>query len=103
MRLAVPFHLGDFVQRLPHRASFRVIPVDGCPVQGLEREHHPVGEIAIVRDGENLTASLLLIHGHPSPQVFRITRIVGPEREDPLCLIGAVPHHQHAVQIVARR
>jgi hypothetical protein len=59
MRLAVALHLGHFVERLPLRALFDVEFVERpARVLRIDREHDPVRQIAVMRDGERLPAGL---------------------------------------------
>ena len=67
MRLAIALDLGDFVNRLPTGAETRVLRANRLAIHGLRREHHAVGQVAVVRHGEDLAASLLLVAGQRLP------------------------------------
>ena len=105
MRFAVALGLGDFVEALPFRAGERVVLVELAAGDRLDdREHAAVGEIAVVRDGQQAAAGLLLVGGHPFPE---IARIVAAERREggvglDLAGLRAVVAEDHvAVQVVA--
>ena len=88
MRFTRALHLGHFVQRLPLRPPQRIVAIER--LLGRERdvvEHEPIGQIAVVRDGQQPAAGFLLVVGHPFPEVLGIDAVVLREGQD---LIGLV-------------
>jgi hypothetical protein len=105
MRLAIALDLRGFVQRLPAYAALGVRAVDPLAAERFDdREHAAIAEIAVVRDGEDLRAGLLLAHHHPFPQVARIgaaQRRLRRVRFDQACFCAAVAEDDVPVQVVA--
>ena len=78
MRLAVALDLGRFVEVLPLGALFGILAVNLLARGGLDdREHAPVAQVPIVGEREHVAAGLLLVSGHPLPE---IARVVAAER-----------------------
>ena len=102
MRLAVAFHLGDLVQRFPTHARLGVLSVDRLAIQPLEWEHLPVGDIAVVGDGENASAGVLLVGVEVVPQVLRVGRVRRAEGKDLPRLVAIVLEDDDPVQIARR-
>jgi hypothetical protein len=104
MRFAIAFDLGGLVQDFPFRAGLGIFAIDLLAGSGLDdREHAPVAQIAVVRNGEQFAAGLFFVRGHPLPQVARIVaaqRLLRGERLDPARLVTVVPEDHVAVQVV---
>ena len=104
MRLAVPLHLGDLIERLPAGAGLGVALVEFL-AEGLDhREHRAVAQVAVVGDREHLAAGLLLRGRHPLPEVLGV--VVAERRQRGVGLdearLRAVPAEDDvAVQVVA--
>ena len=105
MRLAVALDLRGFVEALPLRAGLGILAVDLLAGERLDdREHAAVAQVAVVRDGEHVAAGLLLVRGHPLPQVAGIVaaqRLLRGVRLDPAGLVAVVAEDDVAVQVVA--
>ena len=103
MALAVALDLGDFNQRLAGGTSAGIIRRNGSSARLHHFKHQAVRNIAVMRNGEHLTAGFLFIGVHIVPQlVDRIgafglwvigTNLVGPR--------FAIAKDDNAVQIVA--
>src|SRR5574341_577399 len=105
MRLAVTLHLCDFVEPLPLRAGFGIRAINFLAHARLDDwEHTSAAQVAVVRDCQHVAAGLLLVAGHPLPQVARVVaaqRWNGGERQDlagPGCV---VPEDDVAMKVVA--
>ena len=106
MRLAVALDL-----RRPRRAaptapaSRRTRWSNGLPVKAsMSGNMHAVAEVAVVRDGQHLAAGLLLVGGHPLPQVARVVAAERLQRGEGLDLAGlraVVAEDDVAVEVVA--
>ena len=58
------------VEPLPLARVLRILPVHRLAGERFDdREHAAVAEVAVVGDGEHAAAGLLLVGGHPLPQV----------------------------------
>ena len=101
MGFAVALDLGDFDNRLPAGAQFRVGPVDRTAVNRSGREHHAVGKVWIVGNGNHLAAGLGFVTGERAPQVPGVEAVLGGERRQPADPVSAVPVDHHPVQVVA--
>src|SRR5664279_5793418 len=78
MRFPVAFGLRCLIEPLPLRALFHVLLVYRLAGERFnDRKHPAVAEIAVVRDGKHAATGLLLVVGHPFPQ---LTRIIAAER-----------------------
>ncbi len=100
MGLAVAFYLGHFEQRLPACAHAGIVGIDMLAIEADRREHAAVGEIAIVRDRQRMTAKLLVMRQR-IPQVLGIVAVIGGEGHDARRLFGIVAIENHPVEIVA--
>ena len=101
MLLARALALRDLVERFVLGAGLRPVTGDRVALEGGGREHQPVREVAVVRDGEQLAAGALLVGLHPLPQVLGVLGHEGGERRQ---LVGerlAVTVDDVAVQVVA--
>ena len=99
--LAVALDLGHLHNRLVTDARLGVGRVHRPPVTGLGREHETIAQIAVVRDGEDLTARQLLVPVHVLPEGLRILAVEGGERNDLLHAVDAVAENDGAMQVVA--
>ena len=101
VRLAVALDLGHLVDRLPPHPALGVVAVQGLTVgQGDGVEHEAVGEVAVVGDGQQAVARLLLVGRHPVPQVLGIGGVVVGEGQDPVGPGLVSPEDHVAVQVV---
>ena len=104
MGFAVALHLGSLIEHLPAGALLGILAIDLLAGEGLDdREHRAVAQIAVVGDGENLAAGLVLVVLQPFPE---IARIVAPgrqrrKRHDLARLVAAVAENDVAVKVVA--
>src|SRR3990170_3304304 len=107
MGFAVALDLGRLVKQLPTRTLHSIFAIDRLAGERLDDwEHATVGKIAVVGDGEQVAAGLVLIGRHPLPQVARVVaaeRLHGRERLDEACSFGSVSEDDVAMQIVAAR
>ena len=104
MRLAIALDLRHLIESLPLVADFRVLAVDRRIRPRLDhREHSPVRQIAIMGDRKHAAAGLVLIAGHPLPQVAWIvaSRRQSGVRNDLTRPVAIVAENDVAVQIVA--
>ena len=101
MRLAVALDLRHLVDRLQPRPRLGIGARQAAPVEIDQREHAPVGQVAVVRDGEHLAAGLLGIGIEELPQHGRVLAVEGGERHDLVGLVLAVAEDHDAVQVVA--
>ena len=103
MSFAGTLPLSHFVQRLPLRAPQHIVAVEGR--LGRERdvvEHEPIGEIAVVPDGQQPPARFFLVVGHPLPQVLGIDAVVLRVGHDLIGFVLGVAKDDYSMQIVAR-
>ena len=105
MGLAVALDLGPFVERLPLAALFDIGLVDRLAgILRLDREHQPVGEIAVMRDGKRGPAGLALVAFQPGIEIERVGRAdrrLRDHRYDLQRARRAVTQKHVAVQVVA--
>ncbi len=102
MAFAVALDLRDLDDRLPPGTQARVIGRHLAAVRPFHFEHHPVGQVRIVRNGQRLSARLAFVGGHVIPQL-RGLRIETGKRYSLLRPVAAVAEHHHPVEIVAIR
>ena len=101
---AIALHLGSLIEHLPTGTLLGILAIDLLAGEGFDdREHRAVAEIAVVGDGENLAAGLVLVLLQPFP---KIARIVAPRRQRRkrhhlARLVGAVAENDIAVKVVA--
>ena len=104
MGLAVALRLRRLVEPLPLRARLDVLAVE-LLAEGLDHgEHQAVAQVAVVRDGEDVAAGLLLVRVHPLPELDRVVaaeRRVDGERLDLARLVAVVAEDDVAVEVVA--
>ena len=75
--------------------------VSGCAVEGLHGEHPAVGEVAVVRDGEDLGAGAVLEVRHVGPEVLGVLAVVLREGQRLVGDAGVAAEEHVAVQVVA--
>src|SRR5262245_20188045 len=104
MSLAVALDLCGLIEALPASTLFGVFAVDRLVREGFDdREHPPITQVSIVGDGQHAATGLLLIGGHPLPQVARIVAALRLHRNQRLNSAGAqavVPKNDVAMQVV---
>src|SRR6266403_423876 len=105
MRLAVTLDLRGFEEVLPLGALLGILAVNLFAGERLDdREHAAIAQIAVVRDREHVAAGLLLIGGHPLPEIARVVaaaRLLGGVRLNPAGLLPVVAKDDVALQIVS--
>ena len=101
MRLAVALDLRHLVDRLEPRPRLGIGARQPAALEIDQREHAPVRQIAVVRDGEHLAAGLLGIGIEEFPQHRRVFAVEGGERHDLVGLVLAVAEDHDAMQVVA--
>ena len=101
MCLTITLDLGDFIHRLPARPCLCPFARQRIALEGPEREHLAIGKVAIVGDGQQRSAGLLLPLGHPLPKVLRVLAVEGGHRQHLVGLVLAVPVDHVAVEVVA--
>jgi hypothetical protein len=99
--LAVALGLDNLEERLPTPAGLGVVAGERAALHGLDGEHHAVGEVAVVRNGQDIAAGLLLVAGHVPPEVFGVPAVDERKGHNPGGAGGVVPEDDHAVKIVA--
>ena len=68
MCLAIALDLGRFVEALPFGARLGIFAIDRLAGEGFDdREHPPVGKIAVMGDCEDVSPGLVLVGLHPFP------------------------------------
>ena len=68
--LAIALDLRHLVEPLPARPRLGILAVDRLAGERLDDgEHAAVAQVAVVGDGQHVAAGLLLVGGHPLPQV----------------------------------
>ena len=104
MRFTITLDLGDFIQRLRLHSTPGIILVDRLPgTEGNLIEHQAIGEIAVVRYGQDFTACLLLVACHVGPEIFRILRVVNRKWQDLARPVTIVAENYVAMQVAASR
>lgn len=106
MRLPGALGLGRLVETLVLRPRLGVLPVDRLAESLDGREHEPVAQVAVVRDGQHVAARLLLGRGHPLPEILGIVaaeRFLSGVRLDQARLRAVLAEDDVAVQVVAAR
>src|SRR5215217_2404901 len=101
MRLALPFHLNRFEQRLPPLSRVGPRLGERVTAEGRQREHAAVREIAVVRDREDLAADRLLPFGHPLPEVLGVLALERGVGQYLVGLVLVVAVDDVPVQVVA--
>ena len=101
MRLALALHLQRFEERLPSLAVLGPLLGHRITREGGQREHAAVGQVAVVRNREQLAAGLLLPGRHPLPQFLGVFALECRHRQDLLGLRFAIPVNHVAMQVVA--
>ena len=104
MGFAVALDLRRLVERLPPGARLDVLPSDRLVVDVIDQgEHEAVREVAVVGDGEDVTAGLVLIGLKKLPEVLRVgttLRCVGRRGNRLQSPVRIVPVDDHPVQVL---
>ena len=101
VRFAVSLDLRRLVDRLPSGARGRPVARQRFTLVGLDPEHQAVADVAVVRDGEERSARLVLPGLHPFPQILGVLAVLGRERQHLVGLGLAVAVDHVPVQVVA--
>ena len=101
MAFAVPLDLGDLDQRFARRPAPGIGRAHRPAGWVAEHEHHAVGQVGVVRDGQRLAAGGLLVLVEIVPQPVGLGRVIGGERRELGHPAATIAIDHVAVQVVA--
>ena len=106
VRFAVSLDLGRLVERLPLRPGICVLAGQRLLGDRVDhREHEPIRQVAVVGDGQNIAAGLVLVGLEKLPEILRIRaalRRIGRGGHRLASLVGVVPVDDYPVQVLPR-
>ena len=101
MRLAIALNLRYFIYRLPTHPTPGIVRVQRLTAKTTIIEHQAIGQVAVVRNRQDLAPGYILVSAHPVPECFRICRVEGGKRQNAVGPLLAIAVDNVPVQVAA--